>query len=211
MPITSHTNTPIIMQKNTKDIAAAALATAAGAAVGTASSAAVMQHIDAVHAEAVDDVVTTDADEVQENEAIERAEVVHEAAGQPSAHMAADAELIDANTVDVETVDEDMSIQVLGVEAVDNGMGGMAIVAALESEGETALMVDIDSDGIMDALVYDINGDGVITENEIEDISGAQVYTEDVIDVYQMQELAQQSFDDAPDYMNDADPTYFDA
>lgn len=218
MPTTMNTNNNTPMQKNTKDIAAAALATAAGAAAGTASSAAVMHHIDLSAPAEVYDVETTDAAEVEEGASAVRTEEALEPAARTSAHtqaasdaFAADAEFIDTEDVEIEAADDDMSIHVLGVEAVDNGMGGMAIVATLESEGDTALVADIDGDGVMDVLIYDVNGDGVISEDEVHDIREANLYTEDVIGAYEMGNLAEQSAADGPDYMNDADAAFYDA
>lgn len=207
------TNNSSNMQKTTKDIAAVTLATAAGAAAGTASSAAVIQHIDTVNADQVDDVTLTDEVEVEDTDKAQsaaRTEIIHEPAARPSATIAPDAELIDTAEIEVASED-DVAIHVIGVEAVDNNMGGMAIVATLESEGETALMADIDADGLMDFVVYDADGNGVITEDEIQDIQQAGIMTEDVIDAYQMESLAQNVGMDGPDYMNDADTAYFDA
>lgn len=214
------TNNSTNIQKTTKDIAAATLATAAGAAAGTTASAAIIQHIDDVVIADSDDVEASAVDDIEHTDAHDAKTAAHThtqnytpadgaAHIHPSATIAPDAELIDTSEVEVE--DADAEIHVIGVEAVDNGMGGMAIVAALESEGETALIADIDADGIMDVFVYDADGNGAITEDEIQDISAAEVGTEDVIDAYQMENLAQQNLMDGPDYINDADTAYFDA
>lgn len=219
-------NTPSTMQKTTKDIAAAALATAAGSATGTASSAAIMHHIDTSKAAEVDAVVVTDsaAAEAADAAEIERVETVQEPADTASAQLAASAELIDddgdrfaANEelIDTSTIevspDDDMSVHVIGVEAVENEQGGVAIVATLASGDETAIMADLDSDGIVDVLVLDINGDGVITEDEILDASEGNFHTDDIIAAYEAEHFADQVISDGPDYMNDADTAFYDA
>lgn len=221
-------NTPSTMQKTTKDIAVAALATAAGSATGTASSAAIMHHIDTSKAAEVDAVVVTDSAAAEAAAAdaaeIERVETIQEHADTASAQFAASAELIDddgdrfaANEelIDTSSIevspDDDMSVHVIGVEAVENEQGGVAIVATLASGDETAIMADLDSDGIVDVLVLDINGDGVITEDEILDASEGNFHTDDIIAAYEAEHFADQVISDGPDYMNDADTAFYDA
>lgn len=116
--------------------------------------------------------------------------------------MASDTEMID------EQSDGD-SIKILGVEAVVDAEGNPMTVAAIEVEGEQALLVDVDNDGTMDALIADDNCDGQIDPyQEIYDISDCGIETNDL-----MQGMAAEQDpntymaynDDMPDYMNDAD------
>lgn len=116
--------------------------------------------------------------------------------------MASDTEMID------EQSDGD-SIKILGVEAVVDAEGNPMTVAAIEVEGEQALLVDVDNDGTMDALIADDNCDGQIDPyQEIYDISDCDIETNDL-----MQGMAAEQDpntymaynDDMPDYMNDAD------
>ena len=115
--------------------------------------------------------------------------------------MASDTEMID------EQSDGD-SIKILGVEAVVDAEGNPMTVAAIEVEGEQALLVDVDNDGTMDLIIADVNGDNQIDPyQEVGDISGYDIETNDL-----MQGMAEQnpdmylaSNDGMPDYMNDAD------
>lgn len=116
--------------------------------------------------------------------------------------MASDTEMVDSDT-------ETDGVKVLGVEAVVDNNGNPMTVAAIEVEGEQALLVDIDNDGTMDVLIADDNHDNQIDPNrEIYDISNCNVEVDDLMhnmeatrnpDTY----LAYN--DDMPDYMNDAD------
>lgn len=116
--------------------------------------------------------------------------------------MASDTEMVDCDT-------ETDGVKVLGVEAVVDNNGNPMTVAAIEVEGEQALLVDVDNDGTMDVLIADDNHDNQIDPNrEIYDISNCNVEVDDLMhnmeatrnpDTY----LAYN--DDMPDYMNDAD------
>lgn len=66
----------------------------------------------------------------------------------------------------------DSEIRVLGVEAVQDGHGRIMNVALVESDGDQALLVDVDNDGTIDVLLHDDNHDGNLQQSEIHDISG---------------------------------------
>lgn len=98
-------------------------------------------------------------------------------------------------------------IEVIGVETVEDGNGEIMNVAVVEIEGEQALLVDIDNDGVIDAMFIDENHDGEYQPTEVSDISGAGIEIEDLM---QSQSASQGDFlyavnDDMPDYVNDAD------
>lgn len=116
--------------------------------------------------------------------------------------MATDTEMVDEQPVDD-------GIKILGVEAVVDAEGNPMTVAAIEVEGEQALLVDVDNDGTMDVIIADVNGDNQIDPfQEVGDISGYDIETNDL-----MQGMAAEQDpntymaynDDMPDYMNDAD------
>lgn len=112
----------------------------------------------------------------------------------------ANAEMIAAEPVDNE-------IRVLGVEAVQNGYGEIMNVALVECEGDQALLIDVDNNGVMDVLLHDDNYDGEIQESEVHDISGAGLEVADLLQAQAAQEgdVFYASNDDMPDYINDAD------
>lgn len=109
--------------------------------------------------------------------------------------------------IDVEPVDNE--IRVLGVETVQNPDGQIMNVALLESNGDQALLIDVDNNGVMDVFLHDDNFDNQIQESEVHDISGAGIALTDLIQA-QAEYTAGSSYlanDDMPDYLNNADMT----
>lgn len=108
-----------------------------------------------------------------------------------------------------ETIDSDPAdgeIRVLGVETVEGPNGQPMNFAALEaSNGDQALLVDIDNDGNFDVLLHDDNGDGQLQESEVYDASGVMATVEDLQSVAEQSGMSYANNDDMPDYMNDAD------
>lgn len=103
-------------------------------------------------------------------------------------------------------VTNDDEIRVLGVETVQGPNGQPMTVAGLESDNDQALLVDIDNDGQFDVLLHDDNGDGQLQENEVYDISSANVEVADLEQATANQNGMQYASNDGmPDYMNDAD------
>lgn len=130
----------------------------------------------------------------------DNAVISEESSYQEQNAMASNAEMVDDDT----NADE---VRVLGVEAVVDNEGNLMTVAAIEVEGEQALLVDVDNDGTMDALLVDVNHDNQINpHNEIYDVADCNVETNDLIQVsMQQNEGYYVSNDNLPDYMNDAD------
>lgn len=114
---------------------------------------------------------------------------------------------MDSNTEMVDNDTESDSVKVLGVEAVEDEYGNQMTIAAIEVEGEQALLVDVDNDGTMDALIVDENYDNQIDpNNEIFDIEDCNIETNDLMQMSMEQnEVYYASNDGMPDYMNDAD------
>lgn len=112
----------------------------------------------------------------------------------------ANAEMIAAEPVDNE-------IRVLGVEAVQNQDGQIMNVALVECEGDQALLVDVDNNGSIDVLLHDDNHDGYLQESEVYDVSEAGLEVADLMQAQAAQEgdMLYASYDDMPDYINDAD------
>jgi hypothetical protein len=99
-------------------------------------------------------------------------------------------------------------IKVLGVEAVTDAEGNPMTVAAVEIEGNQAILVDVDNNGMMDVVVVDENHDCQISRNEIYDVSEAQISTADLqqhMAATQDAGMMEAYNDGMPDYVNDAD------
>ena len=122
-------------------------------------------------------------------------------------HSQTEQDMMASNTEMVDDDSEVEGVKVLGVEAVVDNEGNQMTVAAIEVEGEQALLVDIDNDGTMDALMVDENYDNQIDPyNEIYDIEDCNIETNDLIQMsMQQNEVYYASNDNLPDYMNDAD------
>lgn len=115
-------------------------------------------------------------------------------------HVAHNAEMISAEPVEGE-------IRVLGVQAVQTPEGQVMNVAVLENGTDQALLVDVDNSGTMDVLLHDDNGDGMLQENEVYDISEAGIRVDDLLaaEAAQQGDYYYTANDDMPDYINDAD------
>ena len=83
------------------------------------------------------------------------------------------------DVVQVDTVDDD-EVRILGLESVQDEDGNTINIAAFDINGERAMLVDIDNDRVMDVLVHDDNGDGQISEDEMEDVSSYNITVDDV-------------------------------
>lgn len=100
---------------------------------------------------------------------------------------------------------DDVDVKVLEVGQVDvDGDGIPENAAVLEVNGHEVLIIDIDQDGIADAALCDVDGDG---QFEIADLSGDNMAMpeQSAGDIYMAQA------DAAPDYMNDANVGMFEA
>lgn len=91
------------------------------------------------------------------------------------------------DTVQADTVDDD-EVRILGLESVQDEDGGQVNIAALDINGEHAMLVDIDNDQVMDVMVHDDNGDGQISEDEIQNITEYNITVNDIQDRLQSQE-----------------------
>lgn len=116
-----------------------------------------------------------------------------------------------------EVGEEDMAVEILGVEQVQHEDGSVSNIGAASINGQAVYFIDVDGqDGEFELMATDINANGSLEENEITDISDQHMQ------VSQFQELAQASGngggtgneveeyyasnDNLPDYVNDADP-----
>lgn len=101
-------------------------------------------------------------------------------------------------------------VEVLEFETDIETSEGNIDAAILSVDGETVMVVDMDQDGIADALVADFNGDGYIDDSEIVDISGDNVAMEPFADdYYGIEPLEDPSIAYEPDYVNDANVDEF--
>lgn len=113
--------------------------------------------------------------------------------------------------------EDDMTVEVLGVEQVQNEDGSVSNIGVAGINGQAVYFIDVDGqDGEFDLMAVDLNNNNNLEENEITDISDQHM------SVSHFQELAQASGngtgsgneveeyyasnENLPDYVNDADP-----
>lgn len=118
-----------------------------------------------------------------------------------------------------ENVEDDMTVEVLGVEQVQNEDGSVSNIGVAGINGQAVYFIDVDGqDDEFELMATDVNANGSLDENEITDISDQHM------SVSQFQNLAQNSStgtgsgsgneveeyyasnENLPDYVNDADP-----
>lgn len=123
------------------------------------------------------------------------------------AHHEESHESVPSNAQMVSQETGDNEIRVLGVETVQDEDGNVMNMAIVETEGEQVLLVDVDNDGKIEALIHDDNGDGLVQESEIHNIAEAEIEFADLQQAHAAQEgnMLYAANDDMPDYTNDAD------
>lgn len=116
-----------------------------------------------------------------------------------------------------ETGEEDMAVEILGIEQVQHEDGSVSNIGVASVNGQAVYFIDVDGqDNEFELMATDVNANGNLEENEITDISDQHMQ------VSQFQEMAQASGngtgtgneveeyyasnDNLPDYVNDADP-----
>ena len=112
--------------------------------------------------------------------------------------IAPDAQMVDNQP-------ENTEVKVLGVEVMTDAEGNQATIAGLEIDGQAAIMVDVDNDGMMDVIAVDEDGNGQLSENEVYDASELNISTQDLMAQVPGNETYLAQNDGMPDYMNDAD------
>ena len=113
------------------------------------------------------------------------------------------------NESDVEVIDHPIEAnaeepRVTHFETVTLDDGQQIEVAAIEAEGQTIGIADLDLDGVADIAFSDLNGNGELEQGEVEDISQAGIAMLQLHDAVNTDEgLTAQTAEN--DYVNDAD------
>lgn len=94
-------------------------------------------------------------------------------------------------------------VEVLGYDRVTNEDGSQMDIAVLNVNGNEVGVIDANLDGEADALVCDINQNGVIEEGEMEIVQGQGIAMQPFQDAAGFNPQFAQN--DLPDYVNDAD------
>lgn len=123
----------------------------------------------------------------------------------------------DAQTVSEEGSDEP-EVHFLGMETVHGDNGETVNVGRLTVDNVAVALVDVDDDQVFDFRLTDLNNNGEVDEDEVQDISEAGLTIQDFNSLAeaehaqegaQLEQASLQQQDDLapdmPDYMNDAD------
>ena len=89
--------------------------------------------------------------------------------------------------------------------------GSQVTVGHLQSQGEDVYVVDVTQNGQFDILMHDDNGDGVITSDEVYDITDQNLSVASLQQQSAMQDGNYLAQNNQPDYINDANPSEFNA
>ncbi len=105
-------------------------------------------------------------------------------------------------------VNPDPNVSVLAYQTVTNEDGSLSDVALVDVNGQSMVVVDGDRDGLADVMAADVNGNGVLDDGELYDLSDQNVE----MSVFQDAYLAGQNGGgyieaqaEGPDYVNNAD------
>ena len=109
----------------------------------------------------------------------------------------------------------DDDVHIIGVYE-ENIDGQNMYIGEVEMAGENVVLVDGDQDGLFDVLIADMDGDGMIADNEYVDISSDGILVSDLAGGSIMSDGDTTAYNDTmdydsaghsdmPDYMNDAD------
>jgi len=109
--------------------------------------------------------------------------------------------------VDPEPAPDENDVRVLGMTEIEDADGEMHQAALLDFSGTPAMVVDTDFDMVYDQMVADLNGDGVVTPDELADISEAGLTYNDVEQQYIDQQTADMEYDSFDCSTSDADIT----
>lgn len=104
----------------------------------------------------------------------------------------------------------DVEVEEVGVVVMEDG--SEVVVATGHVDGHSALMADVDNDGIIDAMAVDANDNDVIEDNEFIDTTDAGLTVDDAVLLAENNLSDDPSADlygDTPDYFNDADTSAF--
>lgn len=105
-------------------------------------------------------------------------------------------------------------VTLLSCDTVVGADGTPMDVALFSVDGTEVAAIDVDRDGTVDAVVSDLNGDGVISSDEMLDVRNEQAQMADLINGasgYAAEDptLLAQNNDVLPDYTNNADVSGF--
>lgn len=102
-----------------------------------------------------------------------------------------------------ETQQDSDEVEVIGYDRLTNEYGAQMDVAVLNVNGNEVGVMDVNLDGMADAVIFDANQNGIIEEGEMQIVQGEGIAMQQFADAAGFTPLYAQN--DLPDYVNDAD------
>jgi len=143
--------------------------------------------------------------------------VVNPVNGQPEVQVEVAPEVqpeVKPEDVTPEVALNEPNVTLVACETVVGADGMPMDVAVFNVDGTEVAAIDVDRNGTVDAVVTDLNGDGMLTPDEILDVRGENVQMADLVNGtsdYTAEDpaLLAQNNDVLPDYTNNADVSGF--
>lgn len=133
--------------------------------------------------------------------------------GQPEVTPVVEPDVTPVANVTPEVPVSDPNVTLVSCETVVGADGMPMDVAVFNVDGTEVAAVDIDRNGTVDAVVSDLNGDGILTPNEILDVRNENVQMADLVNStsdYIVEDPTLVAHNDGlPDYTNNADVSDF--
>ena len=113
--------------------------------------------------------------------------------------------------INVSHEQQEAEVQILGVSNETLEDGSQVTIGHLQQQGDDVYVVDVNQNGQFDILMHDDNGDGVITSDEVYDITDQNLSVASLQQQSAMQNGDYLAQNNQPDYINDANPSEFNA
>ncbi len=205
------------MNRETKDVIKKNVATGASTATGATAGVVIGAALSPEEAEAGEisstehshhHPVDSDSNHTSKQESSNQEEVKPEAAKpEPTKAEAPSPEVSkpEANDAAITTQPETPAdeVEVIGYDRITNEEGNSMEIAVINVNGNEVGVIDVNLDGQADAIVCDVNGNGMIDEGEIQSVEGAGIAMQPFADAAGYNPQFAQN--DLPDYVNDAD------
>lgn len=187
-------------KENVKKNATSFASTAAGATVGVVIGSAITPETAQAAEMCAPDVV---------DQTVSDSDVTVQMQPEPDKQDVVNQEPVNQNTeATVQTSSEtaasepEMEVEVLGYDRMTNDDGSQMDVAVLNVNGREIGVIDANLDGMADAMVCDVNQNGVIENGEMENLQGQGLPMQPFQDAAGFNPQFAQN--DLPDYVNDA-------
>lgn len=142
--------------------------------------------------------------------------VVTPAGNQPEVQVEVAPEVqpeVKPENVEPEVPVNEPNVTLVSCETMVGADGTPMDVAVFNVDGSEVAAIDVDRNGTVDAVVADLNGDGVLTPNEILDVRDENVQMADLVNStsgYAVEDPTLIAHNDGlPDYTNNADVSDF--